>query len=122
MLPRPPRLVQLEAHFLPRPDAAFMVPPNGAFAEACGMQLCQQVYHPETSLLKFTLFFTRQESMKSPRKTKEFLWGILESMGVLGSWNYYRIFIVDEFGGLHEQFYLGDSGQGQGDLRYGGYE
>ncbi|KAF4499521.1 hypothetical protein FAGAP_4311 [Fusarium agapanthi] len=105
MLAQAPRLIQLEAHFLPYKTES-KVPTNGAFAETCGTELCQQVYHPETRLLTFTLFFTLDQSMKSPRKTKDFLWGVLKSMGVLVGWYYYRIFVVDECGAVHEQFFL----------------
>lgn len=105
MLAPAPRLIQLEAHFMPYQTKS-EVPKKDAFAKACGATLYGQMYDPQTGLLKFTLFYTVNSPMKSPRKSKEFLWGVLEKMGVFNGWYYYRIFVVDEHLTVHEQFLL----------------
>ncbi|KAF5558875.1 hypothetical protein FPHYL_7216 [Fusarium phyllophilum] len=105
MLPPPPRLIQLEVHFMPLQTVS-QVPKTGAFAKACGTELCKQVYDPNTGLLTFTLFYTVISPMSSPRASKEFLWGVLKKMGVFDGWYYYRIFVVDECLVTHEQFLL----------------
>ncbi|KAF4441143.1 hypothetical protein FACUT_2911 [Fusarium acutatum] len=95
MLTPAPRLIQLEAHFIPF-QTEFEVPKKGAFAKACGTKLCKQVYDHHTGLLTFTFSFNVISPMTSPRTSKEFLWGVLKRMGVFDGWYYYRIFVMDE--------------------------
>ncbi|EWG51782.1 hypothetical protein FVEG_16855 [Fusarium verticillioides 7600] len=104
MLPPAPRLLQLEAHFMPYQSDS-KVPTNGTFVKACG-PLSKQVYDANTGLLTFTLYFTVNLPMVSPRATKEKLWEVLKRMGVFDGWYYYRIFVVDDRLVSHEQFLL----------------